>query len=462
MVTASPGEAPRGLEIIGGAGGTAAHLEDLDRCTTGLRAAADDLSDAWWALSRIQNRLDEWGRPPLLPDPAATHAAGLARQARAAVDAARSGAHGLLPLADDLRVTADDLASARKQYADAESRASGLWRALGPIVLPGLWHPIEAFGGFGPVEGLDTLREWEKWLRGGDIPGDAVERLVDRIARTSQVVVPGLQMPSDDAVPWLAGKFAEMSRPDALDSEVEALPVIGGRRTGPPPRGVTELVEGLTGLTRPDGGAVVEITRVRRGDDTSGWIVSIPGTQDWGAWSDDPLDLGSNLALMADEPADSTRAVLAVMESAGIGKDDPVAVVGHSQGGLVASQVAATGGYAVGAVLTVGSPAAGRATPATVPTLALENTTDLVPALDGRPPEDDPRRTTVRDAPGEEARRSASRSHSTEEYEELAKRVDAESHGSVRHWRETFDEVLGDGAAATTRAYKLQRRWVAR
>lgn len=457
MVTRSAGEAPDGLEIIGGAGGTAARLEDLDRCTAALRAAADDLSDAWWALGGIQNRLDEWGRPPLLPDAAATHAAGLAQEARAAVDAARSGAFGLRPLADGLRATADDLASARTQYARAESLASRLWRGFGPVVLPGVWHPVENLRGrLGPADGYDLVREWEAWLRGGDIPAEALERLVDRIARTSPITVPGPRDPDEDPVPGLAWAIGWMSRIPSRKTDVRALPVVGDRRTEPPPGGAADLVRRLTGLVKPDD-AVVEVSEVRRSDGTSAWVVAIPGTQAWDAWSEDPLDLGGNLALMGNGDADSARAVVKAMEAAGIGRDDPVVLAGHSQGGLIASRVAAAGGYAVAAVLTVGSPTGSSATPASVPTLGLEHTSDPVPALDGKPPRDEPLRTTVRGRPDGRARRSASHAHATPEYEKLAARADASGHPSLVRWRETMTDVFGDGAVATTRGYKLQR-----
>ena len=454
--------APERIQVTGGAGGTAARLEDLDRCSAALRAAADDLSDAWWALSRIQSRLDEWGRPPLLPDPTATHAAGLARQARVAVDAVRSGPQGLLPLANDLRSTADDVSSARKQYAVAEDFATKVWRGLGPVVVPGLWHPFENLGP-GPVDGLAMLVHWRAWLMGGDLPADAIERAVDRIARTSPVAVPWLRRSDEDPVPRFAGALLFLSRIGRpARQEVRALPVVGSRRTGAPPRTVTDLVEEVTGLTKETGGAVVGVTEVPRADGTSAWVVTIPGTQAWMAWGDDPLDLASNFALMSDEPADSTRAVMKAMESAGIGANEPVVLAGHSQGGLVATQLAATGGYAVAAVLTAGSPTASHATPAVASTLGLENTTDPVVAADGKPPRDEPLRTTVRDRPDGDARRWPSAAHATDAYERLAAEVDESGHPSVMHWREQLAEVLGDGEVATTREYALQRFETAR
>lgn len=450
------GDRARGLEIIGGAAGTAARLADLDRCAAALRSGAASLDQAWRALGRIWWTLDEWGTVrltgPMLP------AARLAREARAIVGAVRSGPHGVLALSRSLSESADHVASARGRYAEAESLASKLWLSLGPVVVPGLWHTSQL--GFGVADGVESTWRLAEWDLGGDIPADWLEKVVDRVARVSPVASPGLRPLGDDAVPWVAGGLAGLATAPG-PREVRALPVIGSRRTATPPRNVTDLVTDLTGLTGPRG-AVVEITQLPRADGTSSWVVAIPGTQDWSVGHDDPLDLASNLQAMGGQTADSTRAVLAAMAAAGIGPHEPVVLAGHSQGGLVASQIAALGGYAVGAVLTVGSPTGSSATAATVPTLSLEHESDVVPALDGRAPSDDPRRTTVRGRAPREARRSFSRSHGTREYAELAEQVDASDHESVAHWRETVDELLGDGEAGTTRAYRLQRLETAR
>jgi len=91
--------------------------------------------------------------------------------------------------------------------------------------------------------------------------------------------------------------------------------------------------------------------------------------------------------------------VTSALALAGVGRNDPVMLVGHSQGGLVAmraaEQYADDGSFNVTHVVTAGSPIARMAVPSTVSVLALENRYDVVAQLDGRPSPDQPNRVTV-------------------------------------------------------------------
>ena len=89
----------------------------------------------------------------------------------------------------------------------------------------------------------------------------------------------------------------------------------------------------------------------------------------------------------------------AAMRRAGIGPDDPVGIYGHSQGAIVASNIAAdptvNERYNVTTLLTAGGPTAGADLPDNVNALHLENGADAVPALDGAPTPRTPTRTVV-------------------------------------------------------------------
>jgi alpha-beta hydrolase superfamily lysophospholipase len=132
------------------------------------------------------------------------------------------------------------------------------------------------------------------------------------------------------------------------------------------------------------------------------WIVDLPGTK---AWQLDPChrdylnDLATNLATMAGAPSARVDGVTRALTLAGVGPDEPVMLVGHSQGGLVAmraaEEYARTGAFAVTHVVTAGAPIARMPVPPSVSVLALENRSDLVPRLDGQPPPPEPNRVTA-------------------------------------------------------------------
>lgn len=119
----------------------------------------------------------------------------------------------------------------------------------------------------------------------------------------------------------------------------------------------------------------------------SSWSVVIRGTQKWSVGGTNPQDMLTNFEGVAGRESDQSRAVLEAMKMAGIKADEPVEFVGHSQGGIIAAQLATSSDvnqkYNVVSALTAGSPIGGSQAPSHVHVLALENTRDLVPALDG-------------------------------------------------------------------------------
>jgi pimeloyl-ACP methyl ester carboxylesterase len=130
------------------------------------------------------------------------------------------------------------------------------------------------------------------------------------------------------------------------------------------------------------------VQKIVKADGTPTWVVAIPGTQLFNPGS--VFNMTSNYQLMDADPAvraqaDSARAVLDAMRQAGIGADDDVVLVGHSQGGMVASAVAAAtvGTYSVRHVVTAGSPVADHRLPSGVKGTHVENTNEGVSAFDG-------------------------------------------------------------------------------
>ncbi|WP_372736881.1 alpha/beta hydrolase [Nocardioides sp.] len=131
-------------------------------------------------------------------------------------------------------------------------------------------------------------------------------------------------------------------------------------------------------------------------------IVNLPGTDDLGTlpWTadGDVRDMGTNLDLIAGVPDDYQQGILQAMHDAGIAPDDPVLLVGHSQGGMEAAAIAASGhGFRVTDVVTAGSPTAQvrHGFPEGTNVLSIEQRGDLVPLLDGEKNPDTVHQTTV-------------------------------------------------------------------
>jgi pimeloyl-ACP methyl ester carboxylesterase len=150
----------------------------------------------------------------------------------------------------------------------------------------------------------------------------------------------------------------------------------------------------------------IDVRRLTRtlpdGSTTTSWVVDLPGTKQWQL---DPRhrhrlnDLATNLTTIAGDPTPRVDGVTRALELAGVAPDEPVMLVGHSQGGLVAmraaQEYARDGRFAVTHVVTAGSPIARMDVPDSVTVLSLENRYDLVPRLEGDPPPDEANRVTV-------------------------------------------------------------------
>jgi hypothetical protein len=149
------------------------------------------------------------------------------------------------------------------------------------------------------------------------------------------------------------------------------------------PATLVDLVDRLPTGSGPEGQV-----RIERYDGVDGprWIVYIAGTVTFARDSgDEPFDLASDVLGVAGRPSDSEQAVLQAMQQAGVGRDEPVLLVGHSQGALNAVRVAEGGGYRVGGVVGFGGPIGQIVLPADVPVLAVEHDEDLVPVLGAMP-----------------------------------------------------------------------------
>ena len=152
-----------------------------------------------------------------------------------------------------------------------------------------------------------------------------------------------------------------------------------------------DLIEHITDMRGGDadnGEIAIEehVTVGEHGETTRSWTVDIRGTQSFHTGETGPQDLLTNLQGVAGASSDQLEAIKAAMEEVGIQAGEAVEFAGHSQGGIMAAQLASDpcvrSRYNVVSVVTAGSPTATIA-PDDVPVLAYENSGDIVPGFDG-------------------------------------------------------------------------------
>ena len=158
--------------------------------------------------------------------------------------------------------------------------------------------------------------------------------------------------------------------------------------------GVTTSADAIEHITQMHGGdadngeiAIEEhVTVGEDGTTTRSWTVDIRGTQSFFIGQSGPQDMTTNLQGVAGMSSDQLDAIKEAMSAAGIAPGEAVEFAGHSQGGIMAAQMAADPSvrarYNVVSVVTAGSPTATIA-PGDVPVLSYENSGDIVPGLDG-------------------------------------------------------------------------------
>jgi hypothetical protein len=146
----------------------------------------------------------------------------------------------------------------------------------------------------------------------------------------------------------------------------------------PAPQGLAGLGGRLAQLT-----AAGQIVIERYGNR---FIAYLPGTQAWNPIGlKNPIDFTSNLqAMKGSGLAASERGVQSALaeatKSAGAGASANILLVGHSQGGLIAANIAAKDPRVKGLV-TFGAPISQVAEQIKVPTVAIQHKNDIVPKL---------------------------------------------------------------------------------
>lgn len=384
------------LDISGGAGGTYARLEDIELLADHSEQLGLDLGGIALESHGLLAHPDVLASALLNPD-------GVVRFELALLGAL-DGRDGLSALAAELGTHGLTLRATAASYravdqAQAELLDAARWGAGYLLGNPVLGGPVLAgaagLGWLGGELGVD----WQEVLT--EHPG-----IVDTLVGMGPGLLSGLPGPLLTTDVESAARLLGMLYPDGTamvqDLGVDPADPLGHR----PPAGFADLLTGLEHrnqqATADDQGQVT-VRALRHPDGTHSYIVDVPGTKDW---HPTPLreyeklnDLGTNLHAMGGDETAYQEGIVAALRQAGAGPDDPVMLVGHSQGGIVAAQAAAdlsaSGELNVTHVVTAGSPIGHIDMPGDVRTLSLENNHDIVPRLDAADNPDRPHHVTV-------------------------------------------------------------------
>ena len=158
--------------------------------------------------------------------------------------------------------------------------------------------------------------------------------------------------------------------------------------------------------------------------------------------------MGSNISAMTStELAPSEVALRQSLDEMNIGENDRVILIGHSQGGIIASNVVLSGDYPVKGLISVGAPIAHQ--DLDIPVISIEHANDIVPALSGMTNPISNNWVTVENTPEAETIVEA---HAMNTYIETAKLMDQSEDIGLKLVLEQMDFPEGE---ATSYKFKL-------
>ena len=315
-----------------------------------------------------------------------------------------------LQAAQNLRELAAATAEGSRQYAQreqylrqvSEDLSSTLMWNLGRV-MPGLIVSFgpEILGGVAIVLGLAAARRLTPGGPFDRFVTSLEQRLPDSGQFMSQPLVvqatAHLTSGSDDFVAGLVGlpkppQDGPLAGEDLVaGAAIAGLGLVGAQTLQETPVRVSRT--NTSSAKAPEGYRDL-ISRIPRADEgasqiriehyDSGYVVYLGGTIDAGVEpTTEPWDMTSNITAIAELDSGSYNAAVQAMREAGITAEDNVILVGHSQGGLVAAQLAASGNYRVSDVVTVGAPLHQVELPEEVNLVAVEHAEDVIPSLSG-------------------------------------------------------------------------------
>jgi Lipase (class 3) len=457
---AQPGLPP--VQVFGGAGGIDAHLDDMVIAAGLIGRVGIDVAGAGVAGHRYLAEPDVAASAVLDPVGAARFEAAMLR--------ALDGEHGVARTGVRIGAAAARLTAAALTYrATDEARAAAM--RVGEFVAA----PVTFAGSLGEA---GVLTGWHL-LHGEDLGQALQQTLTDHPGILDQAIgaVPGLLTDLAAISPVGAAVWASLGAPITVPQAAAGLAQLypdgqpkvtdlgpdGSFQANVPPRSLADVMTGLNARNSTQNSEIdvrtVE-TRMPDGSVRKSYIVDIPGTRVWNGPGFQPNinDLGTNLHAVGNEVTSYEKAVDEALARAGVQPGDPVMLVGHSQGGIVAAHSAAdfvnSGRYNVTNVVTAGSPVGEIDIPRSVQVLSIENKHDIVPHLDSAANPDRSNRTTV--LVDNQSGTIGDNHGIVTTYLPAAHGVDASTDPSVRAYLDSAAGFL-NGQRVTTNQYQVER-----
>jgi hypothetical protein len=207
------------------------------------------------------------------------------------------------------------------------------------------------------------------------------------------------------------------------------------------PTSVTDLLDRLWQLSSKDQPMIgVDIFQGTGNQKLA--VVYVPGTQVFG-YGENPLDMTSNVQAMgAASSAASEKAVLLAIKQAGIESSDEVILVGHSQGGMIAGNLASNpSGFIAAGLVTFGAPLA-QLRNLKAPVMAIEHVNDPVPNISGRANPNKANWVTVQRVSEKPESNALMFSHSLKAYKNTTTQIDSSSDVGINNVRSKVFEKL--------------------
>ena len=244
-----------------------------------------------------------------------------------------------------------------------------------------------------------------------------------------------------------------------LDSKVSAELVVEGRSQRP--TSITNMLDRLWKLSSKSEPTIgIDLFDNPSGNQTA--VVYIPGTQTIGLGEGkNPLDMASNIQAMSSSgEAASERAVLLAMKQSGISSHDEVILVGHSQGGMVAGNLAAyPSGFIAAGLVAIGAPLA-HIKNLKAPVMAIEHVNDPVPNLSGKANPIRKNWVTVQRISEKPESNALMFSHSLKSYRNTTTAIDASNDVGIRNIKQEIFQKLGVGKPSKSYEFVISRESV--